>query len=359
VAIYDASAALGGALTSAVALADVLRDRGARVQLVCARAPEREVADAFDDAVTLTTRRFRDTHGRPFYARELNRARALRALWKTSRPDVVLLNNAPAPNAAGWLAARALGLPVVQYVRGAVPTTGLGRLLLNDVDAVYTVGEVATSAARRLGAQPTIVDEGLSDSRWPAARAVDATDWLFAASGHAWKGAAEIIDAYGAVRRERPLPRLWVCLTRGDVADPVALPDPLPPGVVVRWNELDLDGVRRRCRAFLHHSQRPEPFGRALLEAMAAGLCPVAPSEGGPAAFVEHGWSGFLFAPRDPGAARDAIRWLAEADDVAARGARAAKVAARFRAEIAFAPVVTSLEDVVARRRYAASRGSS
>jgi glycosyltransferase involved in cell wall biosynthesis len=283
VAIFDASAALGGALTSAVALADVLRAGGASVQLVAVREVEREVADAFDHAVTLTVRRFGDTRGRRFYTRELNRARALRRLWKARRPDVVLLNNAPAPNAAGWLAARALGLPVVQYVRGPLPDTGLGRVILNDVDDVFTVGAVATSAARTLGARPTTVDEGLSGSRWPRARVEGATDWLFAASGHAWKGAAEIIEAYGAVRRERRLPRLWVCLTQGEVADPVSLPDPLPPGVVVRWNEVDLDGVRARCRAFLHHSQRPEPFGRALLEAMAAGLCPVAADEGGPA----------------------------------------------------------------------------
>src|SRR6202043_3471359 len=45
-----------------------------------------------------------------------------------------------------------------------------------------------------------------------------------------------------------------------------------------------------------------EPFGRALIEAMALGVPVVSTSVGGPPEIVEDGREGFLVAPRDPAA---------------------------------------------------------
>jgi glycosyltransferase involved in cell wall biosynthesis len=55
-----------------------------------------------------------------------------------------------------------------------------------------------------------------------------------------------------------------------------------------------------------------EPFGRAIIEAMALGVPVVATSVGGPAEIIEDGRQGYLLAPREPIAWAEAIRRLAE-----------------------------------------------
>jgi glycosyltransferase involved in cell wall biosynthesis len=55
-----------------------------------------------------------------------------------------------------------------------------------------------------------------------------------------------------------------------------------------------------------------EPFGRAIIEAMALGVPVLATSVGGPAEIIEDGRQGYLLPPREPIAWADAIRRLAE-----------------------------------------------
>ncbi|HST54655.1 MAG TPA: glycosyltransferase family 4 protein [Solirubrobacteraceae bacterium] len=55
-----------------------------------------------------------------------------------------------------------------------------------------------------------------------------------------------------------------------------------------------------------------EPFGRALIEAMALNVPVVATSVGGPPEIIEDGREGFLVAPRDPQAWADALRRIAD-----------------------------------------------
>ena len=54
-----------------------------------------------------------------------------------------------------------------------------------------------------------------------------------------------------------------------------------------------------------------EPFGRALIEAMALGVPVIATNVGGPAEIVEDGREGFLLAPREPAAWAQAIAAIA------------------------------------------------
>jgi len=55
-----------------------------------------------------------------------------------------------------------------------------------------------------------------------------------------------------------------------------------------------------------------EPFGRALIEAMAMGVPVVATNLGGPPEIIEDGREGYLVAPREPGAWARAIGRIAE-----------------------------------------------
>jgi L-malate glycosyltransferase len=96
-----------------------------------------------------------------------------------------------------------------------------------------------------------------------------------------------------------------------------------------------------------------EPFGRALIEAMAMGVPVVATSVGGPPEILEDGHQGFLVEPRRPGAWAQAIRRLAEdprlAEEMGAAGRR--RVEDAFTVEHHLAAVRVAYEHALARAR--------
>jgi glycosyltransferase involved in cell wall biosynthesis len=69
-----------------------------------------------------------------------------------------------------------------------------------------------------------------------------------------------------------------------------------------------------------------EPFGRALIEAMALGVPVVATNVGGPPEIVEDGREGYLVAPRDPTAWARAIARIAESPAQALQMGRAGRL---------------------------------
>ncbi len=90
-----------------------------------------------------------------------------------------------------------------------------------------------------------------------------------------------------------------------------------------------------------------EPFGRALIEAMALQVPVVATSVGGPPEILSDGVEGFLVAPRDPEAWAEAIRRFAESSTLGHEMGRAG----RLRVEGAFSRQrhVNSMLDVYER----------
>ena len=101
-----------------------------------------------------------------------------------------------------------------------------------------------------------------------------------------------------------------------------------------------------------------EPFGRALIEAMALGVPVLATEVGGPPEIIQEGRGGYLLAPREPYAWARAIRCLAENPE----HARRVGCAGRRRVEQAFTVGhhVTAMHGVYERaiaRRQRRSRG--
>lgn len=69
-----------------------------------------------------------------------------------------------------------------------------------------------------------------------------------------------------------------------------------------------------------------EPFGRALIEAMALGVPVVSTDVGGPPEIVEDGREGYLVSPRDPHAWAAAVMRIAERPELASAMGRAGRL---------------------------------
>ncbi|MCW4601081.1 glycosyltransferase [Janibacter hoylei] len=85
----------------------------------------------------------------------------------------------------------------------------------------------------------------------------------------------------------------------------------LPPAFLGPRTGEDLARAYATFDVFVHTGTK-ETFGQTLQEAAAAGLPVVAPAVGGPLDLVDHGRSGYLFAPDVRG---DLARWVAELVD--------------------------------------------
>jgi len=91
----------------------------------------------------------------------------------------------------------------------------------------------------------------------------------------------------------------------------------------------DVSEVFAAADIMLHTPVEPEPFGRVIVEAMAAGVPVVAARCGGIPEIVNDGVDGVLFPPRDVGAAAAAVRKLVDdsrrTEELAEAGRRRAK----------------------------------
>ncbi len=94
-----------------------------------------------------------------------------------------------------------------------------------------------------------------------------------------------------------------------------------------------------------------EPFGRAVIEAMALGVPVIATNVGGPGELITDGREGILLPPRQPGAWARAIRALAEDPDRAREMGRAGRrrAEAEFGADRHVAAMVGVYERALAR----------
>jgi glycosyltransferase involved in cell wall biosynthesis len=322
--IYDASPALGGALTSAALLAPWLAKRGYEVEVrAVAVAAAQHAGVALDpDAPPLPTD-FDATHGRAYFHRETERAGVL--VLKTRRPDLIIANNTPAANLAVHMAARAWdpagpGLPVIQWVRGPLPDTSITRMLLLRAHTVLAPAPRVAADVLRLAPKAHV--EIAPEAVIPIAAAPPESarqQWLWASSLAPWKGAPLLVEALKRARRALAPQRLpdvlGAYIPLGDETTPPAT----PPGLI-DWQAMpDLAIERARSLVYIHTATSPEPFGRSVLEAMAAGLCPVVPDEGMPKDLVRNGVTGLVYKAR-------------EADDLAAALTTLARDPARARA---------------------------
>ena len=286
-----------------------------------------------------------------------------RALARTV--DVVHVNTSVSLGAA--LGARLAGQPVVLHVRESYAGSErllrlYARLVRRIAVVVVAISEDIASELRvaGLGDRVVVVHDGIEvpdgppRARLPADRRWDV---VCVSRINAWKGLDVLVDAV-ALLRDRGI-ELRVAIAgevfpggerfRDDLVDHIARRG-LTDAVELLGFVDDVDRVLAASGSFVLPSRRPEPFGLALVEAMASGLPCVATAAGGPRDIIEDGVTGLLVPPGDAAALAAALQQLRADPDLAARlGAAAGQVVrSRFTAPISAAAVAAVYDLVLA-----------
>ena len=261
----------------------------------------------------------------------------LAAILRRERADIVHTNGAKA-HLLGGLAGRLAGCHVVWHVRDFPPRNSAGQLfgyaLRCFPDAVIANSSAVADSLRALGASRVVVAANPVDLDHlsPQMTAGDARRLLglrtdvptvgLVAHLTPWKGhedflriarrvldavpAAQFVIAGGAIYETDGhngyLQRLKAA------ADALGLAD----RVTFLGNRADIATVFAAMDVLVHCPTAPEPFGRVLAEAMAAGRPVVAARCGGIPEVVADGSTGFLIEPGDIAGFTDRVTRLLE-----------------------------------------------
>jgi glycosyltransferase involved in cell wall biosynthesis len=270
----------------------------------------------------------------------------LRRLIDRERIDLVHVNSAQVP--AATLAARGMGIPGVVHVRFLVEKPRLyrsviARLTDGFADRIVCISNAVARmflengvAPERLAIIPNGIDPGLfSASSGEVLRTslgLRRETPLIGTVGrlHPVKGIEHLLDAMPSILRTVPGAH---CVVVGEAEH--AGFDDYAAGLRerVRLHRLearvhftgflaDIAEVMRALDCFVLPAASPaspEPFGRVVVEAMAASRPVVATQAGGPAEIVVHGETGLLVPPAEPEALATAISKLLCDSDLSRR----------------------------------------
>lgn len=268
-----------------------------------------------------------------------------RVLAQVARQRGISLVHANSSTAAlaGLLAARWAGVPGVWHVRDLVPLGGLGRWLGSLASRVIAISGAVAAEAAAWGVPPdriVTIANGVDASRFHPDRTARAhlrgelgippSAFLVASAGQLvpWKGHHVLLDALGRIRRASPGEDIRCVIAGADLFHDhpdyemllrgrAQQPD-LSSAVTFLGQRQDMPALYNACDAFVLASKR-EPFGRALVEAMACGRPVVAFRDSGPAEIVSDGATGLLVPPGDVEALAGALVRLRQESDLARR----------------------------------------
>lgn len=281
----------------------------------------------------------------------LPRVRELLPLLRHERPAMLYLASGLTSNLAGAIAAGRCGVPLICHFKGFRRVGPMDRFCSQWIDTAITMTDEIAEQYRTRGVRARrflTIHDGIDVARFATGGGgavrrelgIPADAPCVGIVGHVqgWKGQLLVAEAVARARRSLPALR---CLIVGGVhrlgaeyaerlKERVAAPD-LAGHVVLTGARLDVAACMDAMDVVIHASTR-EPFGRVLLEAMAAGRPVIAPREGGPLEIVVDGETGVLVPPRDPDAL--ATTMVALLNDPARRAAMAR--AARTRAAAVF-----------------------
>jgi glycosyltransferase involved in cell wall biosynthesis len=289
-------------------------------------------------------------------------ARAVRA----SRIDLVHTHGVSAQIHAG-LAARRVHAPVVHHIHDRFDANwsadgALQRLALR-IPAARVIAISDTVAASLAGRVPparmTTIDNGVDAAIVdPAleARSADAPLVVWCGRLQQWKGPQHFVAAAARVHAQRPDARFAIVGgTLFGLEPELAHALRRQAGAAGLDHALSfvghVDDARPWMRAaslVVHSSERPEPFGLVLAEAMMQERPVVAFDHGGAAEIVVPGETGLLVPPGDTNAMANAVLTLLDDPAAAARlgAAGRARALQRFNADLMTASVAAVYDSV-------------
>lgn len=318
-----------GVTVTLLRLLDFLAERGDEV-LVLAPAPGRRTS-AIDSYAGAEVRRFRAVP-LPGYAEmrlSTPRVRTLEEHLRYFSPDVVHL---AAPFVLGWQAigaAQTLGLPSVAVYQTEAPTYArrykvkqLEPLLWKRVTDIHR--RATLSLAPSTYACRQLIDRGVHRvAVWP--HGVDRDAFSPCHRDEALRmtvaGPDEVLVGYvGRLAREKQvedlaglqsLPGVRL-IVAGDGPRREHIAKALPRATFTgHLSGSDLTRLLASLDVFVHTGEM-DTFAQTIQEAKASGVPVVAPARGGPIDLVEHGVTGFLYAPGDLQAMRRHVAQLVE-----------------------------------------------
>lgn len=272
----------------------------------------------------------------------------------------------PSRPCSGPRLAKCLACAPEQYgvLKGAAITTGLraSRLLHGRADCYIAISRAIADASRaalpgrsEIVVVPTIVPNGLPE----LARSTPRPGFLppedgylmFAGALGPHKGVDVLLEARRRMRNRPPL--VLIGTPRADtprIDDPeVVLARNVPSAqVMASW---------LRASAAVVPSVWSEPLGQVAVEAMLVGRAVVASDVGGLRDVVQHGVTGLVVPPGDPGALAAALDNLLDDPQTRLRMGEAGRLRARHFEAATLTPRVVEIFDGVLRRRAARAAG--
>ncbi len=285
--------------------------------------------------------------------RILERAETFAKLLYEVKPDWVHVNDGIPFNRGEILGALWARVPVVCHVRSFEPPTRFDRLLLPRVAAYIFISRAIADWLVDTGAPMRkwyVVYNGVDLTEFPdlagerprirAELGLPQDAFVVALLGRMvpWKGHEVFLDAMERLIPEHP--RLFGCIVgegwRGSDFEQRLRArvesGPLKGRVVFAGFRADVPALLQSVDALAHASIEPEPFGRVIVEAMAARLPIVATAAGAVPEILEDGRTGLLVPPGDAERLALALQRLMREPDLRQRLAAAARreVEARF-----------------------------
>jgi glycosyltransferase involved in cell wall biosynthesis len=255
-------------------------------------------------------------------------ARRLARVVRDERIDVVHHNNTLRGGRATVLAARLAGVPLVCHVRMLYSLSPVERRLARLVNAFIYISTAVEQAYREGGiraergevvhnpidveafARSYSADRNHPNGDLRAELGLDDQDRVVSNVGRLcwWKGHDDFLRAMAEVRRSQPNAKALIVGSADSTSQnqtyyrrlqQLATDLRLSNHVVFTGFRADIPRVMAASDVVVHSASEPEPFGRVVAEAMAAGRPVVATAGGGVLDMVEDGVTGLLVPPGD------------------------------------------------------------
>lgn len=273
--------------------------------------------------------------------------------FRFGKCDVSIGASGPGVDLALYIAKLFGGGSLIQLVHGPVYAGRTIARALMKADAVHYLPSAEHSIVQALslfltrdeihvllksGKFGTILN-GIPADSWPPPCQYDPTGVFWAASLLKWKGLSILVEA---LKKISPPPRTCICYIKPKGTQHEV--DNAPQNVAhVQWYEEppNLDELRAQHNIFVSTSLN-EPFGLSILEAMAAGLCPVIPHDSSWWDMqLTDGYDCLKYAYGDSDALASCLRRLiSNPHEIERMGKQAQILAQKYQAETCYQPLL-------------------